>query len=157
METTFSTAPVESETSTALNTKTKTLFTEQELDSLATTDLVRKSLIDLLVKDEKGNFKIPGASAEKILLAQLLDGRDKAAMSVAKVRVADKAAESAKDFNAMASAVLLNHRAPERRKATAQERKLPDDIKPENIVPGETAIGLRNFTFEEIMTPPEST
>ncbi len=154
MSETFSTEAAD-QTSDALEAKSRTLFSGKELDTLTEVDQVRAKLIDILVKDEKGNFKVPGSTSEKVLLAQLLDGRDKTVMSVAKVRVADKAAESAKDFNAMAAAVLLNHRAPTRKKAEKHQQTLPEDIKPTNVVPGETAIGVRNFTMEEIMQQPE--
>lgn len=129
----------------------RTCLTAEEQMLLDNNNAIRAKLIAQLVMDPAGQVKVPGGTADKVLLQALLADSDKVAITKAKLRISNKAAESEKDFRALAAAALMSQPLAKRRPATPEERSLPEDIKPDGVVPGEMDIGVSTFSLAQVM------
>lgn len=98
---------------------------------------IRKNLINELITSG-----VPKGTADKVLLANLLDGTDRSVFTSAKLRNDKKAADNdsvvAKEIAEVLKAVRVSqYRNP----ATREERTLPEDRLKQSFVPGELHIG----------------
>lgn len=126
-------------------------YTPEEDDILTQNRVLRQQLVNLLVKDEGGKLVIPGKSADKILLDQLLNGVDKDVHMRAKLRIATKANDNLSDMRAMTAKLLLSHRNQARDTAPESARVLDDSFIPTDVVPGETSQGVETFSIDEFL------
>lgn len=126
-------------------------FSDQEKRELADIQELRFKLIKRLTTDEQGGLKIPGATSEKLLLTDLMNNADKSNRDRAKLRISSKAADAAGIDPRDIAEVLKRHRVTTMTPAEDHERKLPEGIKPQNVVPGEMSIGVENISIHEIL------
>jgi regulator of replication initiation timing len=127
------------------------VFSEEENSILLENRKLRRVLTNLLTTDETGKTVLPKGTADKALLAQLIDGMDKEATTRAKLRIAVKANDNAANLTALAARTLIGHKVPVRKPSSPEQRALPSDVQVPDIVPGETDIGVTTFTLETIL------
>lgn len=126
-------------------------FSCKEKTDLEQLQDLRFSLINILTKDEDGKLAVPGKTAEKVLLTDLINNASKDIKDRAKLRISSKATESEGINRAAIAEVLRRHRVASSIPSDASERTLPDSIKPQNVVPGETSVGVEIISIHEIL------
>lgn len=126
-------------------------FSSKEKDRLEKIQDIRFKLIDKLVTDEDGGLRIPGQTSDKILLADLLNNASKDTKDRAKLRIASKATDVAEIDSRHIGEILRRHRVKTSAPAAPEERQLPSNIKPLNVVPGEMSIGVETVSIHEIL------
>lgn len=123
------------------------VFTPDEERVLEKTQSLRLQLLGALCPDGT----IPQEKADKTLLVSLLNGVDSQAVSKARLRVSAKTEENAMNYSAMVAKALLSHRVlPPPPRDPSAPLVLPPEIKLTDPVPGETDIGLRTFSIDEL-------
>ena len=103
----------------------------------------RETIIATLMSDGR----LPYNKDDKIMLIQALDGLDRTVLSKAKLKSDDQNAKSQRDTAKMIADVLS-------RVSTASLTRtgvpsLPSDIVIDDLVPGETSLGLQDLTYDE--------
>lgn len=128
----------------------KALFDAEEETELSDIQAIRKDLTNLLIKDETGKLKVPEKTADKVLLAQLLDGRERQVLTKARLKIASKSEENAQDLRANVAEVLRAFKSSAK-PATPGDRNIPEEIlKAVTPVPGEMSIGNIPMSIDEI-------
>ncbi len=128
----------------------KALFDEAEETELSDIQAIRKDLTNLLVRDETGKLKVPEKTADKVLLAQLLDGRERQVLTKARLKIASKTEENAQDLRASVAEALRTFRTSAK-PATPNDRIIPEEILNSiTPVPGEMSIGNIPMSIDEI-------
>lgn len=129
------------------------ILSKTEATQVHTVQGVRLGLIDSLVqRDSRGKLTAPDKTADKILLAQLLDGVDKSAFTKAKIRIAKKADENDADWRAGVAQVLKNFNSRAMIPSATSSRFLPDDITSGELIEGEMDIGLLPLNLADLRT-----
>ena len=107
---------------------------------------LRENMIKELVKDG-----LPKSEEELSTLTSLLDGMDRTVLGKARVKASEKANENNEQIAGMVASLLakvpFNGEAVE----TIEPPSLPEDVQPENVVPGETSIGVEDIGYDEFM------
>lgn len=126
------------------------LFDDEDADSLREIQNLRKQLTDKLTKTEDGRLFVPDKTSDKILLAQLIDGRERLIMTKARLKISSKTEETLGDLNDIVCQALKGFHARARVPATAEERSIPAEYLKIEDVPGEMDIGNIPMTMDEI-------
>lgn len=112
---------------------------------------IRMGLTKLLTRDDEGNLVIPKSTSEKVLLTGLLDGIEREVLTRARLKVSSDEAAATTDLKGAMVEMLKAHAARRARPAAAEERVLPEIVRPENVVPGEMDIGNNPLTLADVM------
>ena len=106
----------------------------------------RETIISSLMTDGR----LPYNKDDKLMLIQALDGLDRTVLTRAKLKSDDQNAKSQRDTAKMIADVLSRVTTV----STPREAipALPNDIIVENLVPGETSIGINELTYDEFMS-----
>lgn len=127
------------------------ILSKTEATQVHTVQGVRLELIEALIdRDDQGKATVPGKSADKILLVQLLDGVDKSAFTKAKIRIAKKADENDADWRAGVAQVLKNFNARANIPSSNELRHLPDEFTSGETIEGEKDIGLLPISMSDL-------
>lgn len=133
---------------------------EQKLDSqLAQTNDIRFKVIhDLTHNKTTGQFIVPDDPKIQSTLLKALDGVDKNALGIKRIKVEDKAAESNAAVAGMIAELYKEVGHRERNNTTATEvptdykpPALGADIPPPPILEGQTAVGVAQDSYESFM------
>lgn len=127
----------------------KSLFDEKDADALEEIQDIRAGLTNLLTRDEEGKLRVPDKTSDKVLLAQLLDGRERLIMTKTRLKSIEKEAESAGNLADVVAKALHSFKAVSK-PATASEREIPAEYLAIQDVPGEMEIGNLPLSIEKI-------
>ena len=127
--------------------ETTTVFTEEESREYLDVQKVRQDLIKKLTANG-----VPEQSADKILLATLLDGSDRSTFTRAKLRNDKASADDNKNIikvvgEALRSINIRNYRPV----ANDKDRVIPVELQPREFVPGEATIGIEPIPLQQII------
>lgn len=122
------------------------LFNEEDHDILKNNRRVRTMLLNALVKDGE----IPkDTEAQKMALAIMKD-LDAEVLTRAKIKVASKTEQGITNLASLVGKALSSYRPGTPLPITTEQRRLPDAIRPSNIVPGEMDIGMLPLTLDDV-------
>lgn len=110
---------------------------------------VRLNIVKKLTEQEN-TFVVPDKGTDKILLDQCLTALTDEQFKRAKGRKDIKSAENAGDWAEVLARTIMSRKTGARRAATANQRKLPSDIKVTDIKPGETDEGCNPLTMADL-------
>lgn len=123
---------------------------DEEDDLLRYVRTVRKNIVEKLT-NSNGQFVVPDKGTDKILLDQCLSGIADEQFKRAKGRKDVQSSENAAEWAEVLARTLMSKQGAKRRPvATAEDRKLPDDITPGAILPGELDEGCKPLTMADI-------
>ena len=125
------------------------LFDEHEESELQDIQNIRKNLTSLLITGEDGKMKIPGSTSDKVLLAQLLDGRERQVLTKARLKIASKAEENTGNLADVVAKALRGFKTVARA-ALPSEREIPGELLQIDVVPGEMEIGNLPMTIDDL-------
>jgi len=125
------------------------LFDDDDADELQRIQNLRVQLSKKLTMDEVGGLKIPEKTADKVLLAQLLDGSERLIMTKARLKVASKTTDELGNL-ADAVAKALKGFKPSTHTALPMEREIPGEFLRIDTVPGEMDIGNIPMTIDQL-------
>lgn len=127
------------------------IFDEKDTVELDDIQKLRKDLTKILTTNEEGKLKIPEKSADKVLLAQLLDGSERLIMTKARLKVASKTTD---ELGNLADAVAKTLRGfkPSTIAALPTDRDIPAEYLRIDVVPGEMDIGNLPMSIDDLVT-----
>jgi hypothetical protein len=134
--------------------ETNEVFTAEEVAELAVVQRIRGNLLKQLTVD---GTVVPPNTADKVLLATLLDGSDRQILTRVKMRHDKKANEGNAAATAMVAQLLrsLNSRTYE--PASPEDRVVPESLQERTFVPGELdPISVETPTFAIAQQIPKS-
>lgn len=126
------------------------LFDEPDENELDEITQIRKDLTNALIRDENGKLVIPDKTSDKVLLAQLLDGRERQVMTKARLKISSNTNDELGSLADIVAQSLRKFR-PAKERASADDRVIPDEMLNITLVPGETDIGNIGLTKEELI------
>lgn len=125
------------------------LFDEGDEQELNDVQRIRKELTTLLITDESGKMKVPGSTSDKVLLAQLLDGRERQVMTKSRLKIAAKTEENNGNLaDAIAKTLRGFKSAP--KLALPIDREIPAELLQIDVVPGEMDIGNLPMSINDL-------
>lgn len=124
------------------------LFDEADQAELDDIRSVRMRLMSTLSTAEK---PIPESSAEKIMLMQLIDGREKAVMTKKRLRIASKMENSASNLAALVAATLLDTKIERPPIQRPSNLSLDSNLKHSKPVPGMMDVGTVPVRYDDIV------
>lgn len=130
----------------------KPLFSSEDQEEL---DSVRKTRIALMNELSKPGKLIPDSTGDKIMLMQLLDGREKAVIQKTRLKISAKTEENATNLTSMVAAVLLQTKVTRPEIQRPRELKLDNALKHSNPVPGMMEIGTVQVRYEDVVPKKE--
>lgn len=125
------------------------LFSQKEKDLLDYTINTRVTLISSLTKNVEN--PVPEKSADKILLANILDGLDRAIHTKAKLEIEDKQNKQQEEITGLVGDLLSKLNPKEFITANTinnNRREIPININLTDKIQGETVQGNDNITFD---------
>ena len=125
------------------------LFDEDDEQELKEITRIRKDLTKLLTTDENGKTRVPGSTSDKVLLAQLLDGRERQVMTKGRLAIAAKTEQNVGNLADVVAQALRGFKtgnAP----ARPVEREIPAEYLQIEAVPGEMDIGNLPMTIDDL-------
>jgi len=125
------------------------LFTEKEKNLLDFTIDTREKLIQALTGSN--NNEVPDKAANKILLNSLLDGLDKAIHTKAKLSIEDKQTKQQEEVTSLIGDLLNKIKPREYTQSNGVNHNVQElsvALDPNEILPGEDAMGGDNITFD---------
>lgn len=125
------------------------LFDDDDTIELQRIQQLRIDLTKKMTMDETGALKLPEKSADKVLLAQLLDGSERLIMTKARLKVASKTTDELGNL-ADAVAKALKGFKPSSHVALPMEREIPATYLQVDTVPGEMDIGNIPMTVDQL-------
>lgn len=131
--------------------KAKASFLNDEEDELLRyVRTVRKNIVEKLT-NSNGQFVVPDKGTDKILLDQCLSGIADEQFKRAKGRKDTQVSENAAEWAEVLARTLMSRQGTNKRPAaSAEDRRLPDDISAGEILPGETDEGCKPLTMADI-------
>lgn len=131
------------------SSSTHPYFDQSDLDILFETRNLRLKLLRNLTK----NGALPECKTEKVIVAQFLADAEKEVMNRAKLKAAKDQNETLADRSKMVAEILKGYRIKESEPAKPEERVLPPDITPANVVPGEMEVGYIPISPDRFLSP----
>lgn len=124
------------------------LFDAEDKKALSKTSQLRDQMITEMTK--KG---IPSDEKERKFLLDVLDSADRSVFNKARIRVDEKNGQNQQQTTAMIAAVLLkiNEQQIISNTREAREKAIPKELPDPKLIPGETAIGVQNQTYDQFM------
>lgn len=128
--------------------ETKSLFTPEDQAEL---NDVKATRIALMKELSKPGQLIPESTGDKIMLMQLLEGREKAVFQRTRLKIASKIEENGANLTAMVAAALLQTKIEKPTVSRPRELKLDNSLQHSNPVPGMMDIGVKQVRYEEVV------
>lgn len=126
----------------------KSLFDPKDQQEL---DDIRAKRIALMNELSKPDKPIPDSTGDKIMLMQLLEGREKAVFQRTRLKIASKIEENGANLTAMVAAALLQTKIEKPTVSRPRELKLDSSLQHSNPVPGMMEIGVSNVRYEDVV------
>ena len=127
---------------------TRSLFNPEDQAEL---NDVRATRIALMKELSKPGQLIPDSTGDKIMLMQLLEGREKAVFQRTRLRIASKIEENGANLTAMVAAALLQTKIEKPTVSRPRELKLDNSLQHSNPVPGMMDIGVNQVKYEDVV------
>lgn len=125
----------------------ESIFDQIDEERLEKAQVIRQKIIDAMTNDGQ---EVPESQNDRLFLLQALDGSDKSVFAKSKIRVESRAADNQKQQAAFIGELLLRHRVVDS-SLRSEIPLLPDDIVVDEMVEGETDIGISNLNYESFM------
>lgn len=122
------------------------LLNEQDKLRLEKTQSVRERFIDMLVKEG-----VPEDKEDKIFLAKLLDGSDKAILNKSKIISEDNTNKSGQESAILIAEILSKH-IVEAPAARTDVPEMSSDIQVDDLVTGELDQGVSDLNYDKFMS-----
>ena len=126
----------------------KSLFNQEDQAEL---NDVRATRIALMKELSKPGQLIPDSTGDKIMLMQLLEGREKAVFQRTRLKIASKIEENGSNLTAMVAAALLQTKIEKPIASRPRDLKLDSSLQHSNPVPGMMDIGVKQVKYEDVV------
>jgi uncharacterized membrane protein YcgQ (UPF0703/DUF1980 family) len=107
---------------------------------------------ELIIKDLTKGGKLPEDTSSRTFLVAALDGLDRTVLSKAKLKSDDSAQKTQAEASKMIAQLLTHVDSRPKVRRTTDDLVLDMEVTP---LPGETDIGVKSFTYSEMMPPQE--
>lgn len=122
------------------------MMSEEDKKLLKLTQDIRVEFIN-----ELKQHGVPDNKDDKVLIAKLLDGLDKAILAKTKLSIDDKANKNSEETNALIANILTKHTVKSTGVRTTSI-ELPSEIEYTDPVEGEMEQGISTLTYDEFMS-----
>lgn len=127
---------------------TTSVFSTDEQNEYTDVQAIRRRLVQELTRDG-----VPKGTADKVLLANLLDGSDRSTFTRVKLRNEKEAAEDTANTTRLVVEALKRIRVKNLRTTVSpSDREIPEHLQHRTFVPGEMEIGNEPLTIGQVMS-----